>query len=186
VVAFAVIRQPVALRDIAGGVMVMAGVLLAALGHPPGGRTRRDLAVGIAAGALGMILVALGVAFVDDLLATETVLPVTTYRLLFGTLALLPLALARPALRQEVRRLTVPGPLWRHSLPGAVTGGALAMWAWLAGFAAVDVARAAVLNQLSTIWITVLAVALLGERLTGRRLASLVLGFGGALLVMTG
>jgi drug/metabolite transporter (DMT)-like permease len=137
-------------------------------------------------GALGMLLVALGVALIDGVLRSQRVLDVTAWRLLFGTLALLPLNLLSPGRRQAVSRLARPGPLWRHAVPAAVLGGALAMWAWLAGFAAADLSRAAVLNQLSTVWIYLLAVLFLGEALTARGVLALSLAFGGALLVMTG
>jgi len=172
--------------DVVGGGLVVAGVLMASLGRAPAGRAARDVAAGVSLGALGMVLVAFGVALIDGVLAREPVLAVTAYRLLFGTLVLVPLNLASAARRRVLVRLARPSPLWRHALPAAVVGGALAMWAWLAGFAMTDVARAAVLNQLSTIWTFVLAALLLADPVTPRRLVALVLAFGGALLVLLG
>jgi drug/metabolite transporter (DMT)-like permease len=133
-----------------------------------------------------MGLVAIGVALVDDVLAREPLLPATAYRLLFGMLALVPLNLASARHRQTMASLVRPSGRWRYALPASIVGGALAMWAWLAGFAMADIARAAVLNQLSTIWIFVLAVPFLGEELTVRRVVALAVSFGGALLVLTG
>ena len=60
------------------------------------------------------------------------------------------------------------------------------MWAWLNGFALTSVARAAILNQLSTIWIFVLAALFLGEPLTVRRTLAVGLAMVGVLLVIVG
>lgn len=185
-VAFVVLGEPVRAVDVVGGALVVAGILVGSVSRPAPGRDRRDIVAGILLGALGMLLVALGVAAVDGVLARESVLGVTAYRLLFGTLALIPLNLALPRHRRVLADLARPSPLWRHALPASVVGGALAMWAWLEGFARADIAPAAVLNQLSTIWIFLLAVAVLGEPATRRRVAALALAFGGALLVMLG
>jgi len=56
--------------------------------------------------------------------------------------------------------------------------------AWVGGMKFTEVSRASLLNQLSTIFIFILATLILKERLTLRRVGAIALGFGGAILVM--
>lgn len=186
-VAAVALDEAVGLGDVFGGGLVIAGVLLSSpIGRSHGSHQARGVVVGIVLGTLGMVLVAVSVALLDDVLAREPALSVTACRLAVASMALLPLNLTSAGAPATLRRLARPGPLWRHAVPAAVVGGALAMWAWLAGFGGGDVSRVAVLNQLSTIWIAVLAVVFLREPTTRRRLLALGLAFGGVLMVMTG
>ena len=77
-----------------------------------------------------------------------------------------------------------PSPVWRHLLPACLLGGAFAMWAWIEGYRLMEhTTPAAILNQLSTIWIFILAGIFLKEPFTVRRIAALVLAFAGVVVI---
>ena len=54
---------------------------------------------------------------------------------------------------------------------------------WTAGFKHTTAGRAAIYNQLSTVFIIILAVLFLKERLTMRKVLGVVLAVGGAVVV---
>jgi drug/metabolite transporter (DMT)-like permease len=89
-----------------------------------------------------------------------------------------------PAWRAGVRRVFLPGPAWRTAIPAALLGSYLSMTMWVAGMKYTSTTVAGVLNQLSTLFIILLATIFLHERLTGRKVAALVLGMAGAVTVM--
>jgi drug/metabolite transporter (DMT)-like permease len=171
--------------DLVGGGLVVAAILVGAAGRPQAGSSRRDITTGILVGAGAEIVVGVGVILVDGILHTAPVLWTTTFRLLAGTVALVPILALRPE-RHILGRLFRPSPWWRLAVPASILGAALAMWAWLQAFALIGVSRAAILNQLSTIFIFVLAALVLKEPVTPRRLVAVVLAFAGAALVVLG
>jgi drug/metabolite transporter (DMT)-like permease len=66
-----------------------------------------------------------------------------------------------------------------------VLGPFLATLFWIAGFKYLEAGRAAIYNQLSTVFIIILAYLVLGEELSKRKLAGVFLALVGALLVAT-
>ncbi len=182
--AYLFLGQPVSPGALAGGLLVISAILLGAAGGPLPGTSRRDLLVGVLFAAGGVVVVGLGVVLIDALLDRSPVLLTTAVRLAFGLVALLPVLLIR-SVRVELRGLLVPSAWWRIAVPGSVLGTALAMWAWLKGFAESDnIAAVGVLNELSTVFVFLLATWLLGEPLTVRRSLAAGLGFIGAALVL--
>ncbi len=72
---------------------------------------------------------------------------------------------------------------WKTMIPMSFFGPFLATIFWTAGFKHLPAGRAAIYNQLSTVFIILLAVLLLKERMTGRRLIAVSLAVAGAILV---
>ncbi len=68
-------------------------------------------------------------------------------------------------------------------IPGSIMATYLSNAFWLAGMRLIKASVAAALNQLSTIFIFVLAALFLKEKATPRKVAAVVLAFLGALLV---
>lgn len=185
VLALLLLGQPIAPRALLGGGLVLLGILVGAAGPPRPGRSRRDVGIGLALGAGAMFSLCLGVLAVAPILEAESILWTTVARTAAGTLALLPLVLLRPE-RRFLPALLRPSPLWRHALPGSLVAGVFSVWAWVAGITRTDVAVAAALNQLSTIYILVLAAIFLGEPLTGRRVLAVAFAMAGAGVVLLG
>ncbi len=169
--------------DLVGAALIVAGLLVGGAAAPPAGRSRRDLVVGTAAGIAGMLVMGVSIVMVKRELDQLPVLWSTWIRLLPGTLAIVPLVLLHRHRRALLAPLR-PSAGWRFAIPAAVTGTYLAMMCWIGGMKYTEVSRAALLNQLSTIFIFVLATVVLREPLTIRRLTAIGLAAGGAVLVV--
>ena len=68
-------------------------------------------------------------------------------------------------------------------LPMSFLGPFMGTMLWTAGFKYTSVGRAAIYNQLSTVFIFLLAVLFLKERITGRKVLGLALAVSGAIVV---
>ncbi|NOR15281.1 MAG: EamA family transporter, partial [Candidatus Aminicenantes bacterium] len=68
-------------------------------------------------------------------------------------------------------------------VPASIIGSYLAFIAWMGGMKYAQVSVASALNQMSTVFIFVLGVIFLKERITPRRLAALAIAIGGVLLI---
>jgi drug/metabolite transporter (DMT)-like permease len=167
-----------------GGLLILSAILVGSATRPQPGRSRADLFLGLAYGAAGMVLVSASIIFLKPRFTNEDLLPITTIRLLVGTVFLVPLVLCRSSDRRTFSRLLRPSAEWKIAIPGSVLGAGLAMLAWIAAFTLIDVTVAAALNQFSTIYIFVLATVVLKEPLTVRRSGALLLALSGALIVI--
>ena len=141
----------------------------------------KNLAAGILYGVLAMFFVALGIVMVKPVLGTVSVVWATLVRLAGGTIALL---LIVPFLRG---RRAIFAPLadranWKALVPASFFGSYLSLVLWMGGMKYAKVSVAAVLNQLNTIFIVIIAAVALKERLTGWKVAAVVLAFIGAYL----
>jgi drug/metabolite transporter (DMT)-like permease len=141
----------------------------------------KNLAVGILYGVLAMFFVALGIVMVKPVLGKVSVVWATLVRLAGGTIALLFIV---PFLRG---RRAIFAPLavranWKALVPASFFGSYLSLVLWMGGMKYAKVSVAAVLNQLNTIFIVIIAAVALKERLTGWKVAAVVLAFVGAYL----
>jgi drug/metabolite transporter (DMT)-like permease len=166
-----------------GGALVVSAVFLGTVRRPAPDRRSRDIAEGVAFGILGMFLVAGSMVVVKPLLTVEGIFGITALRLLAGTAVLGPLVLLLRG-RAVVARVFRPSEVWKLAIPAAIVGNVLAMGFWVAGMTLMDVSISAILNQLSTIFLFLLAARVLRERITPRRTAAVVLAFAGAVLVL--
>ncbi len=165
-----------------GGCLVVGAILVGTAERPAPGRTRADLVEGVAIGAVAIVCMSGGIVMVRNVLGAVPVLWAAAVRMFFGFVGLLPLLLfAR--WRDDARALFRPGRAWAITIPGSVLGAYVSMTAWLGGFKFTLASVAAILNQLSTIFIIVLAAIFLREPLTGRRVLAVLMAVSGALLV---
>ncbi len=183
--AMLLLGDTLAIRHAIGGALVLFAIILGSRTKPVPGRTRRELTIGILLGALGMVLMALSIVKVKQYMVPDRIIWFTTARLVAGTVALLPVIAWRGEWAATAR-IFRPSPLWRIAVPASFIGTVLAMGFWVAGLTLLKVSRAAILNQLSTIFIFVLAALILGEKITLRRAAAVALALAGAMIVLTG
>jgi len=139
-----------------------------------------NLLLGILYGILAMFFVALGIVMVKPVLGKVSVVWATLVRLAGGAAALILLV---PFLRQ---RRAMLGPLavagnWKAMVPASFFG-SLSLVLWMGGMKYAKVSVAAILNQLNTIFIVIIAALFLKERLTGWKIAAVILAFVGAYL----
>ncbi len=174
--------ERVGLQVLAGACLVVGAILVGTAERPAPGRTRRDVVEGAAIGAVAIVCMAGGIIMVKNVLGGVPVLWAAGVRMFFGFVGLLPLLLfAR--WRNDALAMFRPGRVWAVAIPGSVLGTYVSMTAWLGGFKFTLASVAAVLNQLSTIFIIVLAAIFLGEPMTRRRILAVVMAIGGAVLV---
>ncbi len=142
---------------------------------------RRDLAAGILYGMLAMFFVALGIVMVKPVLGSVSVFWATFVRIAGGAIAL---AVLVPFLRN---RRAIIAPLferrnWPALVPAAFFGSYLSLILWMGGMKYAKASVAAVLNQLNTIFIVIIAAIFLKERLTGWKVLAVALALVGAYL----
>jgi drug/metabolite transporter (DMT)-like permease len=171
--------------QLAGMVLVIAGLLIASGHAPPPGATRRRLVIGFVCGALAMLTVAIGIVIAKPTLERVPVIWATAMRQ-FGALAVLaPVAVISRNRRIHLSALR-PSRAWRHMLPAAVLSSYLALILWIAGMKFTRAGAAAILNQTSTIFVLILAAVLLHEPFTRRKIAACLLACGGIVMVTLG
>jgi len=181
--SFVFLKEHLGPRQIAGAVLIMIALIVGSASKPEPGRTRKDIVEGVLIGILNMALVSVGIVLIKEVLNRAPMIWCATFRLAVGATCLVPLILLS---RNRTQLLSSLRPSRRFLFPAlaAVLGSYLSMILWIGGMKYTQVSIAAVLNQLSTIFIFVLAVLFLKEPLTRRRVAAIVLALAGALLIM--
>lgn len=142
---------------------------------------RRFLRTGaVARGVFFMLVAALGSAAMNALIrlvgAEIHPFEIAFFRNLFGLLVLVPVVLRAgfASLATRVPHL--------HVIRGVLNAVAMLLWFW--GVTLTPLATVAALSFLAPLFATLLAALVLRERVGPRRLAAVLIGFGGALLVL--
>ncbi|MGE0762340.1 MAG: DMT family transporter [Bdellovibrionales bacterium] len=145
---------------------------------------KRQLFVGIGLALLAQFLMACCVVMLKNLLQSQSLLTLTAYRFLIGTVALIVFYAVRGR-GSHIFHGFRPSRAWLVTLPGAFLGPFLATLFWFAGFKYTLAGKAAIYNQLSTILIVIMAALFLKEKLTRHRIAAILLAIAGSYLVLT-
>lgn len=179
--SFVLLGERLTVVQLAGAALVVSAVLTLSKEGKIEHIGRRDLVLGILYGILAMFFVAFGIVMVKPILGSVPVFWSTFVRLVGGGLAL---ALLVPFLRN---RRAVLAPVfepgnWKALIPAAFFGSYLSLVLWMGGMKYAQASVAAVLNQLNTIFIVIIAAVFLRERLTGWKILAVVLAFVGAYL----
>ena len=154
------------------------------VGTRAGVRSGRDCGGGVRGASGAHIIMAVGILMVRDLIREESlsIVWISGVRFFAATVTLVGLALIRMPAR-EVFMGFIRRDTWKTTIPMSFLGPFVATMFWTAGFKHIAAGRAAIYNQLSTVFILVLAVLILKERMTKRKLMGIVLAVCGALLV---
>ncbi|MBW1872176.1 MAG: DMT family transporter, partial [Deltaproteobacteria bacterium] len=165
-------------------VLMTAGILIGTWNpeRTESDQDRKKIRQGVLLGIIAMLLMSIGIVMAKPVLDRSDPFWASTVRL-FGGVALLSFQMIGRRNRAELWRCFRPGPLWKVTLPSAVFGGYLAMIFWIAGMKYTDTTIASVLNQLSTIFVLILATLFLKESLTLRKVVAIILGFAGGVIV---
>jgi drug/metabolite transporter (DMT)-like permease len=132
-------------------------------------------------GILAMIFVAVGIVLVKPMLAGVEIFWATGVRLVGGTLGVLAYLPFLPKRREILRPLLVLSN-WRAMVPASFLGSFLSLLFWMGGMKFAFASVAAILNQMCTIFIFILAALFLGEKATRRKIVAVILAFIGAFL----
>ncbi|MBA2320059.1 MAG: DMT family transporter [Deltaproteobacteria bacterium] len=168
-----------------GGAAVVAGVTFANLEKPSAAdiADRRAIGIGIAFGLAAIAGTAVGVVLARPVLQASNLIEVTWTRLTAGVLAQIAWLILNGR-RGEILAAYRPAPVWRTLVPAAFVGTYLSLIFWLGGFKWAEASVAAVLNQMATVYIVVLAWFVLGEPISGRRVIGGIVAVAGAWLVV--
>jgi drug/metabolite transporter (DMT)-like permease len=181
ITAFFILGDP-----ITSNILIALGLMAAAIAlgsmNPKGEKRQPSQVSGLLLGVLAMAGMAVGIVLAKPALDRNPVLWSTGVRLFGGVLFLLLMGLA-PGYRRSFIKVFTPGRHWRILIPASIWGTYIAMIVWIAGMKYTSAGIASVLNQTSVLLTPVLAVFFLKERLTWRKAAAVLLGFGAALSV---
>ncbi len=181
VMSFVMLGERLSVWQLIGAALVVSAVLTVSREKREARTDGRNLVLGVIFGVLAMFFVALGIVMVKPVLDEVPLLWATLVRLVGGAV---PLGLTVPFLhgrRDIVRPLLVPAN-WKATVPASFFGSYLSLVLWMGGMKYAQASVAAVLNQLNTIFIVIIAAIFLKERLTGWKIAAVVIAFAGAYL----
>jgi len=180
-VGFLLFGESLSAWELIGGALVVSGVFVGMI------RTKeiedpRDLVIGTILAAGSHIIMAFGILMVRDVIREGSLAWIAGFRFAVATLALAVYAL----IRGEGKSLAMGFQMresWKHTIPMALLGPFLATLCWIAGFKYITAGRAAIYNQMSTVFIILLAWLILREKMTVRKTVGVALAISGALLV---
>ena len=171
---------------IMGSLLVLSAVLVGSVGK--NGSTRqnqfsRDNIWGIAAGILSILFLAIGIVIIKGVLEQTHVLWATLVRVIAGIISLLIIVICHPRRRQYFRELKF-SRAWLTAFPASVCGNYFALVCWVAGMKYTTASQAAILNQMSSIFIFILAAIFLKEKITVNKTIAICLAVAGACLTI--
>ena len=181
VIGFLMFQEQLSTWEILGGTIVVSGVVIG-MGLSAEVTSRRQLYTGVLLAASAHVIMAVGILMVRDIYSEISVVWVSGFRFLVATLALGGFASFR--FREQKLLLGFQRrDTWKTMLPMAILGPFLATIFWVAGFKYSTAGRAAIFNQLSTVFIIVLAYFFLKEKLSKRKWIGVGLALLGAIIV---
>ena len=168
--------------EILGGLLVISGVGVGMRRNQEVTEIR-PLLQGVLLAAGAHLIMAVAILMVRDIYKTHSVVWVSGFRFSIATLILIAFGRAQGdvSLWEGFRRRDI----WKWSIPMSVLGPYLATMLWASGFVYTKAGRAAVFNQLSTVFVVLLAWLVLKEKLTPRKLIGMLLAIGGSWIVGT-
>ncbi len=184
--SFILLGESLKTGAIIGGILVLAAVALGTLKKKELKNTaleQKTSISGIVYGCLSMIFIASGIVIIKELLEQTDVFWATMVRVVAGTLSLLIIILFHPKRQQYFNELKL-SKAWLVALPASVCGNYLALLCWVGGMKYTTASQAAILNQMSTIFIFILAALFLKEKITVNKSLAIALALAGALLTI--
>jgi len=166
----------------AGVALIVLGVFLITLRKSGAQIARRALFAGIGIGILAMFFSAAGIVLMKPVLGRVSLVWASFVRLATGTVFVgLSIAL-KPGRREIIRPLRSSKNLGLL-VPASLLASYLSLLVWMGGMKFTQASVAATLNQMSAVFVFILAAVFLKERVTPLKLAAVILAFAGAVLV---
>lgn len=173
------------LRQSLGIVMVLGALLLVLVQKSQDRLESSRMLRGVALGAFGLFLMAIGIVWAKPLLEVSPLFSVITIRLFAGVLGSIASFMVLGTMGGRLR------DLWEAPKKGQIFLASflstyISMMMWVGGFKYVEASIASVLNQTTTIFTVLFAVIFLKEKLTFRKMAGAILAFCGVGLITLG
>lgn len=185
--SFLFLGERLSTAAILGGLLVLTAVLVGSADNmkPSSPLKDRSILSGIIIGSLSIIFLSIGIIMIKELLNHTEVFWATLVRVTAGMISLLFLVCFHPKRRDYFREL-IPSRAWFTAFPASLSGNYFALLCWVGGMKYTSASRAAIFNQMSTIFIFILAAIFLKEKITARKTAAIVLAVAGACLTLMG
>jgi len=181
--AFLLLGERISAWDYVGAGFIVSAVFMTSGSPQSSSAEKSNLIKGVLIGAVAMSLMAFGIILAKPIIDKTPVLWSSSIRLFAATVAMAFMTLILPS-KRKAWKVFKPGPHWKISVPASIIGAYLSMILWIAGMKYTKASIAAILNQLSTIFIVILAFMFLKESLTPKKIMATVLALIGALLVV--
>ena len=188
--------KPITWLDAVGGMFILLAVFTISQGERAKQVTKRMYWLGIAYCTSAMLCTSIGVVMIKPVYTNTPVLWANMFRLLFSVLFLALLCGVKQLWFRKIRKQLDDNSwaqLWsgfrwgahmKYMIPGVFFGTYLVLFFWIAGMKYTLVGVSALLNQLSTVFIMLLAIIFLKEKFTLIKCTALILALGGAYLVV--
>ena len=181
ILAYLMYSETISLLSYFGGVLVITGVIIGTLDKSIK-KESRDIYMGILFGVLAQLFTAYSVLLLRPIMDSHPVVPIALVRFstgIFFSLSAIIYLDGVHILKQTITK----GFSNLSMITGAFFGTFLSVIFWLSGFKYTLAGRAAIYNQLSTIFIILLAAIFLKEVMTKRKWFSVFLAMSGAIIV---
>ena len=181
IIAFILFNETINLHSYIGGVLVLGGITISVF-QPPKTIKKRDLYIGILFGIMANILTAYSVLIIKPLMKNNSVVYVALYRFSIGLFFGIIINLVKSGAKTVIEKFK-QGLTSQYVIFGAILGTYLSVIFWLAGYKYTLAGRAAIYNQLSTVFIIILARVFLKEPMTSKKIIGVSLAIFGAMIV---
>jgi drug/metabolite transporter (DMT)-like permease len=166
-----------------GAIGVLGGVAIASIEKGAMGGLDPELRRGLLYAATAIASTATGVVLVKPVLERSDLLEVTWSRMIVGFTVQTAYLVLTGGFQQTLRDVTRT-EVWKAMLPAAVLGTWVSLLLWLGGFKWAPASVAAVLNQLGTVYILVMAHVFLKEKVTVRQTTGALIAAASALVIL--
>ena len=172
------------LLQLAGVALVLAGITLVTYVRARHSADAQALRRGAIHAAVSVLLMAIGIVIAKPMLERYDFLWVVELRIAGG---LIGMGIEILVLRRTADLVAAYCKVrhWPQVIAGAVMGSYISMILWMAGYKYTQAYIAAVLNEMAAVFILVMAVLFLRERIGGRQLAGILLAVTGVILVVS-
>ena len=181
IIAFILFNETINLHSYIGGVLVLGGITISVF-QPPKTIKKRDLYIGILFGIMANILTAYSVLIIKPIMKENSVIYVALYRFSIGFISGIIMNLVKSGTKTVIQKFK-QGLTNYYVILGALLGTYLSVIFWLSGYKHTLAGRAAIYNQLSTVFIIILARIFLKEPLTSKKVLGVSLAIFGAIIV---
>ncbi len=181
IISYFMYNEVISIKVLFGGFLVIIAIIIGTR-KAERLKTEKTFMVGVFYGLIAQVLTAYSVLLVKPIMLSHSVIEIALIR--FGS-ALLSTVLILNAWKGKFFLIqTINQGFKNHYLvAGAFFGTYLSVIFWLAGFKYTLSGRAAIYNQLSTIFIMIMATVFLGEKMSEKKWIAVILAVFGALVV---
>ena len=181
IIAFILFNETTNLYSYIGGVLVLGGITISVF-QPLKTIKKRDFYIGILFGIMANILTAYSVLIIKPIMKNNSVVYVALYRFSIGLFLGIIINLVKSGTKTVIQKFK-QGLTNQYVVFGAILGTYLSVIFWLAGYKYTLAGRAAIYNQLSTVFIIILARVFLKEPMTSKKIIGVSLAIFGAMIV---